>query len=229
MGKTAFCLNIATNAAAEGHGRGDLLAGNVEGGAGAAHALRRGAGGQPAGSPGHAARLGLHPARARGGHPADLPALDRRHARAHAAGDALARRGGSRSTTTSGWSWWTTCSSCGAPSTPRTGSRKSPTSPARSRRWRGSWTSRSSRCRSSRRASEQRGGERKPILSDLRDSGAIEQDADLVIFIHRPEYYDREDETQARAWPRSCWPSTATARRATCSSTSSGSSPASTT
>ena len=46
------------------------------------------------------------------------------------------------------------------------------------------------------RASEQRGGERKPILSDLRDSGAIEQDADLVLFIHRPEYYDREDETK---------------------------------
>ena len=44
------------------------------------------------------------------------------------------------------------------------------------------------------RASEQRGGERKPILSDLRDSGAIEQDADVVVFIHRPEYYDREDE-----------------------------------
>ena len=39
-------------------------------------------------------------------------------------------------------------------------------------------------------------GERKPILSDLRDSGAIEQDADLVIFIHRPEYYDREDESK---------------------------------
>jgi replicative DNA helicase len=46
------------------------------------------------------------------------------------------------------------------------------------------------------RASEQRGGERKPILSDLRDSGAIEQDADVVVFIHRPEYYDREDETK---------------------------------
>ncbi len=43
------------------------------------------------------------------------------------------------------------------------------------------------------RASEQRGGERKPILSDLRDSGAIEQDADIVLFIHRPEMYEQID------------------------------------
>jgi replicative DNA helicase len=34
----------------------------------------------------------------------------------------------------------------------------------------------------------------KPILSDIRDSGAIEQDADVVMFIHREDYYDKETE-----------------------------------
>ena len=42
------------------------------------------------------------------------------------------------------------------------------------------------------RASEQR-TEHRPVLSDLRDSGSIEQDADIVLFLYRPDYYNTDD------------------------------------
>ena len=50
-------------------------------------------------------------------------------------------------------------------------------------------------CAQLSRANEKRGGSGiRPMLSDLRDSGSIEQDADVVMFLHREEYYNPDTE-----------------------------------
>ena len=84
-----------------------------------------------------------------------------------------------------------------APAAARTGSGKSPRWSAASRPSPASSASRSS-CSASSTAARSTGSDKRPRMSDARESGSVENDSDVAILIHREDYYDPDRRGPAR-------------------------------